>query len=201
MLRCTHNHRRNPLSGLELRTRVAKVLKHTAKNFTTLRDFFNDYSYFFYDVPLPEFKDDSEEQRYAVCRKIGAELSGSVESALETIRPEDWSEGSLKEVISASAEEVVAKDDHSRKQVPPDREIPVVKDAVQHVDVPILNTQEASKATQLYLRWAIARGESGPPMHTVMAILGRGVSLQRLYELRKLLQAEAVRLNEEEEIL
>lgn len=174
------------------------MLKHTAKNFTTLRDFFHDYSYFFYDAPLPELKDDSGE-RYAVCRKIGAELSGSVESALRTIRPEDWSEGSLKEAISASAEEVVAKNDDSRKQVPPDQEIPVVKDAIQDGDLPIPNTQEAYKAVQLYLRWAIARGGSGPPMHTVMAILGRDVSLQRLYELRELLQAEAVMLNEDEE--
>lgn len=200
MLQCTHNHHRNPLSGLELRTRVAKVLKHTAKNFTTLRDFFNDYSYFFYDAPLPDFKDDSGE-RYAVCRKIGAELSGSVEFALGTMRPEDWSESSLKEAISASAEEVVAKNNDSRKQVPPDREFPLVKDAIQDVDVQILNTQEAYKATQLYLRWAIARGGSGPPMHTVMAILGRDISLQRLYELRELLQAEAVMLNKEEETL
>ncbi|CAO1599154.1 Glutamate--tRNA ligase mitochondrial [Xanthoria calcicola] len=191
---------RNPLSGSELRTRVAKVLKHTAKNFTTRRDFFNDYSYFFYDVPLPDFKDDSVE-RYAVCRKIGAELSGSVEFALGTMRPEDWSESSLKEAISASAEEVVAKNNDFRKQISPDREIPVVKDAIQDADVPTLNTQEAYKATQLYLRWAIARGRSGPPMHTVMAILGRDVSLQRLYELRALLQAEAVMLNKEEKTL
>ncbi|KAI4284838.1 MAG: hypothetical protein L6R38_001103 [Xanthoria sp. 2 TBL-2021] len=188
----------NPLNGLELRTRVANVLKHTAKNYTTPRDFFDNYSYFFYDVPLPEFKDDAGE-KYSICREIGAELSGSIEFALGTMRPENWSESALKEAISSSAEEVVAKNNDLRKQIPPKQEFPFLKHAFQDVDIPILNIKEAYKAAQLYLRWAIARGGSGPPMHTAMAILGRDVSLQRLYELHELLQAEAVKLDEEEE--
>lgn len=177
---------------------MANVLKHTAKNYTTPRDFFDNYSYFFYDVPLPEFKDDAGE-KYSICREIGAELSGSIEFALGTMRPENWSESALKEAISSSAEEVVAKNNDLRKQIPPKQEFPFLKHAFQDVDIPILNIKEAYKAAQLYLRWAIARGGSGPPMHTAMAILGRDVSLQRLYELHELLQAEAVKLDEEEE--
>ncbi len=47
--------------------------------------------------------------------------------------------------------------------------------------------KETIKATQLYLRWAITRGGSGPSMHITMRLLGRDKCLQRLDELEKLL--------------
>ncbi|KAL8656751.1 MAG: hypothetical protein Q9226_002565 [Calogaya cf. arnoldii] len=141
----------NALEGHELRSRVANVLKHTAKNYTTPPDFFDNYSYFFYDVPLPELKEDPGEKS-STRRETWEELA-SMRDVLSYIQPENWTESNLKEVISASLE-----DTHKTIN---DR-----RDGPDPIDI-----KDTYKALQLYLRRAIARGGSGPAMHTTMALL------------------------------
>ncbi|KAL8881488.1 MAG: hypothetical protein Q9198_001323 [Flavoplaca austrocitrina] len=180
----------SPLKGPELRTRVASVLKYTAKNYTTPQDFFDNYSYFFYEVPLPVFKDDSG-KIYTVCREITAYTSHDLVSFFIQRVPQHWSECALKEAILGLTEHIEKTTKNLREQGG------WIDESGQHpnedLEMPILNHKDAYKATQLYLRWAIARGGSGPPMHTVMAILGKDVVIQRLRELRDLLSKERIK--------
>lgn len=187
---CTDSRYRSPLNGPELRTRVANVLKHTAKNYTTPRDFFDNYSYFFYEVPLPEFRDDSG-KIYTVCREIAAYMSHDLVSLFMQRVPQHWSESALKEAIVGLTEHIEKTTNDLRKQGG------WIDESGQHpfedLEMPILNPKDAYKATQLYLRWAIARGGSGPPMHTVMEVLGEDVVIQRLRELCELLSKERIK--------
>ncbi|KAL8778561.1 MAG: hypothetical protein Q9213_007361 [Squamulea squamosa] len=167
----------NALQGQELRTCIANVLKHTAKNYTTPQEFFGNYKYFFYDLPLPDFRDDSSEP-YAVVRDIWDSLT-LVNGRLESMDLKDWTESNIKEAISMAGDielcynmDVIAESD--RKDI-----------------------RQGYQALQLYLRWGIARGGSGPPMHTTMAILGKDVCLRRLDELSKYLRGEELKLMEE----
>ncbi|KAL8999349.1 MAG: hypothetical protein Q9169_001775 [Polycauliona sp. 2 TL-2023] len=177
------------LNGLELRNRVANVLRHTAKNYTVPRDFFDNYSYFFYNMPLPKFQHDTGE-KYAICREIWPYLSTSIMSKLESIRPEGWCEDALKEAVSMSVQEIEAKANDSRQHKRPSDEASHVKQTNQRPEIATMNNKEVYQATQLCLRWTLARGRSGPPVHIAMNILGRDVSLRRLHELDKLLRDE-----------
>lgn len=51
--------------------------------------------------------------------------------------------------------------------------------------------KETYRIVQFYLRWAIARGGSGPAMHMTMALLGRDTCLQRLDELAAMLESKS----------
>ena len=190
LLQYTNSPYRSPLKGPELRTRVTSVLKYTAKNYTTPRDFFDNYNYFFYEVPLPEFKDDSG-KIYTVCREIAAYTSHDLVSFFMQRVPQHWSECALKEAILGLTEHIEKTTKNLREQGG------WIDESGQHpnedLEMPIRNHKDAYKATQLYLRWAIARGGSGPPMHTVMAILGEDVVIQRLRELCDLLGKESIK--------
>lgn len=53
------------------------------------------------------------------------------------------------------------------------------------------SSKDMYKIIQFYLRWGIARGGSGPSMHTTMALLGRDTSLQRLDELAAVMNSNS----------
>ncbi|KAL8768936.1 MAG: hypothetical protein Q9209_004991 [Squamulea sp. 1 TL-2023] len=167
----------NALQGQELRNRIANVLKHTAKNYTTPKTFFDNYKYFFYDPPLPDFSVEFSEQ-YPVVRDLGDSLA-LVKVPLIRMHMKDWTESNIKTAISMAG----------------DIEICVNMDVIAPSDW--RDTRQVYQALQLYLRWGIARGGSGPPMHITMAILGKDVCLQRLDELSDHLRDASLKLMEE----
>ncbi|KAL8735947.1 MAG: hypothetical protein Q9166_000509 [cf. Caloplaca sp. 2 TL-2023] len=154
----------NSLQGEELRTRIAAVLKYTAKNYTTPRDFFHNYKYLFCDVPLPEPVSTNIVGERQVIRRARWMLY----KLLNNVSPADWNEATLKEAISEAIDYVEKEKQSNDLAIDADRKM-------------------IYRGVQLYLRWGIARGGSGPPMHTTMALLGRAVSLERLHELATLL--------------
>lgn len=174
---------RNQLEGDNLRNRIAEVLRHTAKNYTTPKDFFNDYGYFFYDEPLRNL--DAEDflngmpAGFAILsyrlHPGNPSLMLSIDSVFRSIPAEHWTneeelQGWIKYIVDGGSFKYET------------------------------STKETYKAVQLYLRWAITRGGSGPPMHTTMRLLGRDKCLQRLEELQDVLSDRRDTLLEDREL-
>lgn len=121
--------------------------------------FFNNYKYFFFDQPLLDFSDVLP-GTWATLTNLWPRMR-LVNIAFHDLPPEAWIGDRVKELASV-----------------------IVLQLISAVGEP---SEGVYKTVQLYLRWAIARGGSGPPMHTTMAILGREVCLQRLDEFANLL--------------
>ncbi|KAL9599736.1 MAG: hypothetical protein Q9219_003619 [cf. Caloplaca sp. 3 TL-2023] len=136
----------NHLKGHALKTRIAGVLRHTAKNYTTPRTMLDNYRYFFYSVPLPP-----------------EDCTNGIK--LENLPPDGWTDDGLKIEIAAIVDALGSALEKASKEV--------------------------YTIVQFYLRWAIARGGSGPPMHTTMALLGREICLHRLEEAAAILRARS----------
>lgn len=152
----------NHLKGQDLKSRVAGVLQHTAKNYTTFEEFFKNYQYFFYDAPLPNI-DHAGEMR-ATCEDLWPQLQ-LVNIKFREVLPENWTIATLGETTTTAMNTLSHELDKSGKDM--------------------------YKIIQFYLRWGIARGGSGPPMHTTMALLGRDTSLQRLDELAAMMNSNS----------
>ncbi|KAL8944736.1 MAG: hypothetical protein Q9216_000305 [Gyalolechia sp. 2 TL-2023] len=148
------------LLGQELRTRIADVLRHTAKNYTTIEEFFNNHIYLFYNAPFPEI--DHPGEMHATCEDLWPRLQ-LVNVKFREVLLKNWTDAGLKETTTAIVNTLSRELDKSGK--------------------------EMYKIIQFYLRWAIARGGSGPPMHTTMALLGRDTCLQRLDELAAMMDS------------
>ncbi|KAL8943797.1 MAG: hypothetical protein Q9211_000840 [Gyalolechia sp. 1 TL-2023] len=148
------------LIGPELETRIAGVLRHTAKSYTTTEEFFNNYKYFFYDAPFPSI-DHLGEMR-ATCETLWPQLN-LVNVKLCEVLPGNWTDAGLKETTVAMVDTLSQELDESSRKI--------------------------YQIIQFYLRWAIARGGSGPPIHTAMVLLGRDTCLQRLRELAAILDS------------
>lgn len=147
------------MRGIELRIRVADVLKHTAKNYTTPREFFDNYRYFFYQTPLPLPNPvDSVGE--------GDVLSwaswGMIYKMLRDVAPQSWTADTLKETLSNMTDAIFQQ--QQSRQVTLEGS---------------MDRKAIYKAVQLVLRSSIACGGSGPPMHTTMTLLGRELCLQR----------------------
>ncbi|KAL8923211.1 MAG: hypothetical protein Q9172_003230 [Xanthocarpia lactea] len=154
----------NPLQGQVLKKQIATVLKYTAKNYTTSREFFDHYKYYFCDLPLPPFRNDSS-PKCATIKDFEQNLA-NIKRSLRDVNTEDWTESTIKELLLMTAKkfEGISRLDVDKKSDEEDE-------------------KQAYQALLWYLRWGIARGGSGPSMHTTMAILGKEVCLQRLDEL------------------
>ncbi|KAL8683754.1 MAG: hypothetical protein Q9186_000240 [Xanthomendoza sp. 1 TL-2023] len=147
----------HPLRGTELKSRIADVLKYTAKNYTTPQEFFANYGYFFYEMPqlVPAVID------FAGQRDVLRRSRWDFYRTFSVVAPQDWTEDSLKRTISSTVDSM-DKEMHAGE---------ALSDA---------NRKSSYKSVQLYLRWAIASGGSGPSMHTTMALLGKDECVQRL---------------------
>ncbi|KAL9061260.1 MAG: hypothetical protein Q9206_000622 [Seirophora lacunosa] len=154
----------NHLVGDDLRNRIQGVLRGTAQNYTTPREFFTNYQYFFYDQPSAKNLEDVPEKTRAAIDGIRPQLR-TINAAFRNIPLEAWTDVNLK-----------------------GRALTVV--AMMSSNLKGSSSQAINKSIQLYLRCAVARGSSGPPMHTTMALLGRNTCLQRLDELASLLGNE-----------
>lgn len=161
----THKRNRNRLEGHDLKTRIAEVLRHTAKNYTTPRAFLDNYGYFFYDQPLRNLDSENvpSETRETLL-KHWPQLR-PVNSVCQGIPPDEWTADELKA-----------------------RHISLVDGLCSKLEIP---PKEMYKTIQLYLRCAIPGGGSGPSMHTTMAIFGRDVCMQRLNDFANLLDQES----------
>ncbi|KAL9006769.1 MAG: hypothetical protein Q9188_000456 [Gyalolechia gomerana] len=155
------------LLGQELKARIAGVLRHTAKNYTTTEDFFNNYEYFFYDAPFPNM--DRSGEMHATCEDLWPKLH-LVNVKFHEVLPGNWTDAGLRETTTAIVNILSHELDKSSK--------------------------EMYKIIQFYLRWGIARGGSGPAMHTIMALLGRGICLQRLDELAAMMNSNPEKVTE-----
>ncbi|KAL8837512.1 MAG: hypothetical protein Q9170_002505 [Blastenia crenularia] len=150
------------LEGQALKDRIAEVLRHTAKNYTTIEDFFNKYDYFFYETSLPN-QDDLSPMN-ATYEKFSSQLY-TVNAKFRSVSPEKWCEDLLRETITVIADNLCSELNQPFK--------------------------ETYKIVQFYLRWAISKGRSGPSMPTTMALLGRDTSLQRFDELAAALRSRS----------
>ncbi|KAL8739170.1 MAG: hypothetical protein Q9181_000199 [Wetmoreana brouardii] len=163
---------RGHLSGDELRSLIASVLQYTAKNYTTPKAFFDNYKYLFYNEPLPYFGLNTKLiEMHATCASLWPHLR-LVNSNLRQVPHEEWTDG----VINEKTQEIISE----------------VKFALQRDcdESDRIDEKAVYKSISSYLRLAVARGGSGPPMHTTMALLGREVSLKRLEELADSLAAQ-----------
>ncbi len=160
------------MQGQDLKKQISTVLKYTAKNYTTSREFFDHYKYFFCDLPLPPFRNDSS-PRYATIKDFEQSLA-NIKRSLRDVDTEDWTESTIKELLLLTAKrfEGFANLDVDKKS--------------DHEDA-----KQAHQALLWYLRLGIARGGSGPAMQTTMVILGKEVCLQRLEELLDSLRGES----------
>lgn len=157
-----HVRSRNHLVDNDLRTRLTEVLRGTAKNYTNPKDFFTNYKYFFYDQPPQELHSgDVPEGTRTTLMGLWPQLR-TVNATFRDVHLEAWTDDSLKEKASTLVGLISSK----------------LKET---------SSKEIYKIIQMYLRCAVARGSSGPPMHTTMAILGRDTCLRRLDELADLL--------------
>lgn len=167
---CAQGCNRNHLNGDNLKNRIAEVLRHTAKNYTTPKDFFHNYGYFFYDEPLRNL--DAED----FLKGIPAGFA-NLSSLLHPCNPSPMR--SLNRIFRSIPAERWTDEEELKGRINY-----VVDGTSWQYETP---TKETYKATQLYLRWAITRGGSGPSLHITMRLLGRDKCLQRLDELEKLL--------------
>ncbi|KAL8974778.1 MAG: hypothetical protein Q9197_000986 [Variospora fuerteventurae] len=152
----------NHLVDNDLKTRLTDVLRGTAKNYTNPKDFFTNYKYFFYDQPPQELHSgDVPEGTRTTLMGLWPQLR-TVNATFRDVPLEAWTDDSLKEKASTLVDLISSK----------------LKET---------SSKEIYKIIQMYLRYAVARGSSGPPMHTTMAILGRDTCLRRLDELADLL--------------
>ncbi|KAL8706885.1 MAG: hypothetical protein Q9201_000154 [Fulgogasparrea decipioides] len=160
------------LSGDELRNLIASVLKVTAENYTSPKAFFDNYRYFFYNEPLPSKGSNPRLiELYATSAALWPHLR-VVNSNLRQLPPAEWTDG----IINQKTQEIVNE----------------VSSALERIgdESHKLDEKAVYKSIQSYLRLAVARGSSGPPMHTTMSLLGREVSLRRLDELADLLASQ-----------
>ena len=98
---------------------------------------------------------------HATCMHLRHQLR-LVSRKFNNLFPHNWTAEALKETITIAVDNLESELDESRK--------------------------ETYKICQFYLRWAIARGGSGPSMHITMSLLGRDKCLRRLGELAALLE-------------
>lgn len=173
VLYTAYGYRRNPLSGTELRDRIASVLRLTAKNYISPRHFFDNYQYFFYDEPFSNLSfSKSQLEMHAACTSLLPHLPEINRMLRSYIHPGKWTEEVLHETITVIAESLR----HAQEDIRGDSEP--------------TDSRLLYNSLQSYLRLAVARGGSGPPMDVTMALLGRDVSLQRLDELAEVWAAE-----------
>ncbi|KAL8952816.1 MAG: hypothetical protein Q9222_001288 [Ikaeria aurantiellina] len=160
------------VSGDDLRTRIAGVLRQTAKNYTNPKAFFDDYKYFFCEEPLPDPNSNRVAADVLMTRISLEPYAKTIYNAFQKVMLEDWTDLVIKETLTnvidilASGSDIsdeLSNDTHSRMTY---------------------------RSVQLYLRWAIARGGSGPPMHATMVLLGREVCLRRLDEVKSMFAAQ-----------
>lgn len=154
----------------QIRERIASVLRQRADNYFNPKAFFDDYGYFvFQNAPLPE-KHTSKHifQMYASCASFWPHLL-LVNTELGILSPRVWTEDFLSTELTKLADKLTAH-------------LEGVSEVPEQVD-----RQAAHQAVHSYLRLGVARGGSGPAMHTTMFILGQDVSMQRLDDLSKLL--------------
>ncbi|KAL8708448.1 MAG: hypothetical protein Q9220_006672 [cf. Caloplaca sp. 1 TL-2023] len=159
------------VSGDDLRARVAAVLRQTAKNYTNPKTFFDNYKYFFCEeaLPGPEFNKVSAE--VLATGIIRRPYFNVIYDAFQGVNSEAWSEIVIKETLTNVINVLGSNSDISN----------TLPDAIR--------PELMYKSVQLYLRWAIARGGSGPSMHSTMVLLGREVCLRRLGEVKSVFAA------------
>ncbi|KAL8872664.1 MAG: hypothetical protein Q9174_001740 [Haloplaca sp. 1 TL-2023] len=171
-----------PLRGTKLRNRVADVLRLTAPNYISPKAFFDNHQYFFYEKPLSYLNPSkSQHAMYAAYLTLEPQLPEINRVLLSPTRPEDWTSEALHRRIERVAHSLVNKLDNPGK------------------GIAALDPKTLYNALQSYLRLAIARGGSGPPMDVTMALLGRDVCVQRLEQTTELLTAQRLALQENEQ--
>ncbi|KAL8693116.1 MAG: hypothetical protein Q9218_002002 [Villophora microphyllina] len=162
-----------PVTGEQIRKLIARVLVQTAKNHSTPKAFFDNYGYFFFhNAPLPD-KDTNKHisKMYADSADLWPHLQ-LVNIDLGLISPDGWTEDVLKIKLPKLVNKLTTQLEEAG-EAPEKRDSKVVH-----------------KVIQSYLRLGVARGGSGPSMHTTMLLLGQDVSLQRLHDLSELLSSE-----------
>ncbi|KAL8821275.1 MAG: hypothetical protein Q9223_000648 [Gallowayella weberi] len=177
----------NPLQGSALKSRIAVVMKYTAKSYTTPLEFFGKYGYFFYEVPLPSPGSiDFEGRRDEIYRS-----ARDIHGLFSVMAPHRWTEGSLKRTMSELVDDI-DEDMGSLKRTKSEVVDGIDEDMHSDDAATDANRQLTHKAVQLFLRWAIASGEPGPSMNVTMALLGKDVCLERLENAARLLDKEEV---------
>lgn len=168
-----HSSRRPVKRREQIRKSIASVLQQRADNYSTPEAFFDNYGYFFFhDVPLPH-KDNSKHisEIYTTCASLWPHLL-LVNTELGQLSPRVWTEDFLSTKLTKLVDKLTA---HMEE----------VGEAPEKVD-----RQMVHHAVHSYLRLGVARGGSGPAMHTTIFLLGQDVSMQRLNDLSELLSNE-----------
>lgn len=112
---------------------------------------------------------DRSGEMYATCEDLWPKLH-LVNVKFHEVLPGNWTDAGLRETTTAIVNILSHELDKSSK--------------------------EMYKIIQFYLRWGIARGGSGPAMHTTMTLLGRGICLQRLDELAAMMNSNPEKATE-----
>ncbi|KAL9578617.1 MAG: hypothetical protein Q9212_005602 [Teloschistes hypoglaucus] len=159
-----------PVTREQIRERIASVLRQRADNYFDPKAFFDDYGYFFFqNAPLPDRHTSKHIfQMYASCASLWPHLL-LVNTELGLISPKVWTEDFLSTKLTKLVDKLTLR-------------LEEVCEVPEQVD-----RQAIHQAVHSYLRLGVARGGSGPAMHTTMFILGQDVSMQRLDDLSKFL--------------
>lgn len=133
-----------------------------AKNFTSISEFIERNSHFFFIKPQERYKSGPGDS-------ILTENTAIITDHFRKILPEQWGEASLGEAFDNIAGMLCVKPGWNSDQT--------------------LDLAKASRVSmQYYLRWALTGGRPGPTLMATMSILGRDVSLKRIEDAAAMLK-------------
>ncbi|KZF26564.1 glutamyl-tRNA synthetase [Xylona heveae TC161] len=172
------------LNGRDLREYVAAIFRADAKNYTSPEDFLDRNDRFFHPVinvryePLESFSKDP------LPPPPPTNLASAADKICQ-LGPESWNVPDLKAKMSAIVEEGsrISAEDVSGEMT---KEVQALR-----------RRQKAwNRAFYHYMRWALLEGKQGPDAASVMVILGRDITLERLSKASNLVRASQRSNNE-----
>ncbi|KAL9612519.1 MAG: hypothetical protein Q9167_002904 [Letrouitia subvulpina] len=166
-------------SASNLKNRVINLFQLVGPRYVNPLTLFNDYEYFFRPLDHLEYKSVSN----PVVRNLLEGILPLVRQEISVISSEDWDSAVLKTTIQHVVDTITQQRSHVLDETGNDSSTPG-KIVIQEK---ILRSKSVYKAVHHYLRWAIAFGRSGPPMHDTMAVIGRKECIQRLANAEKLI--------------
>lgn len=144
------------------------MLEHSAARYTTPGEFFNQHIYFFRPVVRTSYDLETNPSGLSVI----SDQFDTVNDRISQVSAESWTESHLRTEINKIIWDIEAhKIDHHDQEADN------------------LDLKRVGKGINIYLRWAITGGLSGPGMPITMELLGRDIVLERLEEAKAELKA------------